>query len=48
MKDISMLKAVLKEEYEMKDIGKLTYFLGIQVHRDKEQKLIHIDQSGYI
>jgi len=48
MKDINMLKAALKEEYEMKDIGELTYFLGIQVHRDREQKLIHIDQSGYI
>ena len=46
MADIHSLKAALKAEYEMKDIGELTYFLGIQVHRDRE--LIHIDQSGYI
>jgi len=28
--------------------GTLQYFLGIQVHRSKEQQLIHISQSGYI
>ncbi len=48
MADINILKTALKAEYEMKDISKLTYFLGIQVYRDREQKLIHIDQSGYI
>ena len=45
--DIEDLKAQLNEEYEMKDLGELKYFLGIQVHRDKEWKLIHIDQSSY-
>jgi len=48
MTHINVLKSALKAEYEMKDIGELTYFLGIQVHRDRQQKLIHIDQSGYI
>src|SRR5579859_5757884 len=37
----------LNEEYEMKDLGELKYFLGIQVHRDRERKIIHINQSGY-
>jgi len=49
-KDLASIDAVkqqLKEEYEMKDLGELKYFLGIQVHRDKEQKLIHINQSSY-
>jgi len=31
----------------MKDLGELRYFLGIQVHRDRELKTIHISQSGY-
>ena len=48
MSSIDDLKAALKREYEMKDLGELNYFLGIQVHRSKEQKLIHIGQSGYI
>ena len=44
---INELKAALKKEYEMKDLGELKYFLGIQVHRDKDQKIIHINQTGY-
>ena len=48
MASIQALKAALNKEYEMKDLGELKYFLGIQVHRSKEQKVIHISQSGYI
>jgi len=47
IENINDLKAQLSEEYEMKDLGELKYFLGIQVHRDKERKLIHINQSSY-
>ena len=32
----------------MKDLGELRYFLDIQVHRDRERKIIHISQAGYI
>ena len=44
---IDAVKQKLKEEYEMKDLGELKYFLGVQVHQDKERKLIHINQAGY-
>src|SRR5438046_5492640 len=47
MASINDLKAQLNEEYEMKDLGELRYFLGIQVHHDRERKIIHISQSGY-
>ena len=47
MASINDLKAQLNEEYEMKDLGELKYFLDIQVHRDRERKIIHINQSGY-
>jgi hypothetical protein len=47
MASINDLKAQLNEEYEMKDLGELKYFLGIQVHRDRERKIIHISQAGY-
>src|SRR5277367_2092106 len=47
MASIEDLKAQLNAEYEMKDLGELKYFLGIQVHRDREWKTIHISQSGY-
>jgi Reverse transcriptase (RNA-dependent DNA polymerase) len=45
--DIEDLKTKLKAEYEMKDLGELKYFLGVQVHCDKARKLIHINQSRY-
>src|SRR5947207_12996492 len=48
MASINALKAQLKEEYEMKDLGELRYFLDIQVHRDRERKIIHISQAEYI
>jgi hypothetical protein len=47
MASINTLKEQLNEEYEMKDLGELKYFLGIQVHRDKERKIIHLSQPGY-
>src|SRR5271154_6302317 len=47
MDSVNDLKAQLSEEYEMKDMGELEYFLGIQVHRDRERKIIHISQPGY-
>ena len=47
MASINSLKAQLNEEYEMKDLRELKYFLSIQVHRDREWKVIHMSQSGY-
>jgi hypothetical protein len=45
--NINDLRAQLNEEYEMKDLGELKYFLGIQVHFDGEWKIINVNQSGY-
>jgi hypothetical protein len=45
---IDNLKQQLRQEFEMKDLGELKYFLGMQIHRDRSQKLLHINQSGYI
>ena len=45
IKDIDKLKRQLKKEFEMKDLGELKYFLGMQVHRNREERQI---QSGYI
>src|SRR2546423_8607297 len=39
MANINTLKEQLNEEYEMKDLRELKYFLGIQVHRDKERRI---------
>ena len=46
MTSIEDLKAQLNEEYEMKELGELKYFLSIQVHRDREGKsFISISQG---
>ena len=45
--DIEDLKAQLNAKYEMKDLGELKYFLSVQVHLDRERKLIHVNQSSY-
>ena len=46
--DIDEVKRQLKEAFEMKDLGELKYFLGMQVHRNRQKRQIHINQSGYI
>ena len=48
MLSIQDFKTALNKEYKMKNLGELKYFLGIQVHHSKEQKLIHISQLNYI
>ena len=44
---VDLLKRQLKEAFEMKDMGKLEYFLGIQVHRDRKNRQLQIHQRGY-
>jgi Reverse transcriptase (RNA-dependent DNA polymerase) len=39
---------LLVKEFEIKDMGKLRYFLGIQVDRNRTARTIHINQTAYI
>src|SRR4030095_2212749 len=48
MDGINKIKAQLKEELEMKDLGELEYFLGIQVHRDRKNRQLSISQTSYL
>src|SRR5579859_5329136 len=43
---INAVKRGLAEEFSMKDVGELTFFLGIQVNRDRANKTITIRQDG--
>jgi hypothetical protein len=45
---IDAVKNALVEEFIMKDVGELAYFLGIQVSRDRANKTIMIRQDGYV
>jgi hypothetical protein len=48
IKEIEEIKDQLRDEFEMKDLGELKYFLGIQVQRDRQAQTITINQHGYI
>ena len=42
------IKSALATEFSIKDIGQLDYYLGMQVTRNREQRLITMSQSTYI
>ena len=48
MKEMDCVKEQLRKQFEIKDLGELEYFLGIRVIRDRVNRRIHINQSGYI
>ena len=45
---VNLLKMQLRMKFEMKDMGELQYFLGIQVLRDRKRKLLQILQRKYV
>jgi hypothetical protein len=45
-RDITNVKGKLASEFEMKDLGRLEYFLGMRISRENGN--ISIDQNGYI
>jgi hypothetical protein len=46
--EVDKMKDQLRSEFEMKDLGPLRHFIGILVQRDREDRKLRIDQSGYI
>jgi hypothetical protein len=44
---IKNTKLFLSSKFEMKDIGATTYVLGIKITRNKNLKLLHLDQENY-
>ena len=45
---INDLKSNLEREFEMSDLGKLHYFLGVHFERDRRMRIITIHQQSYI
>ena len=49
--DVDVLTSVkfwLAKQFDMKDLGKANYVLGIQLFRDRKNKMIAISQNSYI
>jgi hypothetical protein len=42
------VKEELSRKFEMKDLGDLHFFLGMEVERDHAQRLLYINQIGYL
>ena len=47
-KNIKALKAQLGLKYAIEDQGPASYFLGVEILRDKANKLLYLNQRNYI
>ena len=45
---LSKVKNWLAEQFQMKDLGNASYVLGIQILRDRKNKLLALSQASYI
>jgi hypothetical protein len=41
-------KQLLSQSFEMKDLGEASYVIGIEIHRDKQQKILRLSREAYI
>jgi hypothetical protein len=49
--DIGLLhetKQFLTQNFEMKDLGEAFYVIGIEIHRDRNQRILKLSQNAYI
>ena len=45
---LSSVKLWLTKQFDMKDLGEANFVLGIQIFRDRKNKMIALSQAGYI
>ena len=48
MQVIKKFKQDLAEEFKMKDLGALTHILGVEVKRDRQNKVLTLHQASYV
>jgi hypothetical protein len=46
--EIAHIKAQMTHEFEMKDLRELDCFLGMEIERDRERRLISLGQTDYV
>jgi len=45
---ILQIKQELSQKFEMNDLGELHFFLGMEVERDRDERLLRINQIKYL
>ena len=48
VKKLSDIKNWLGTKFQMKDLGEASYVLGIQIIRDRKNKMLALSQAAYI
>ena len=48
IEDIGSIKEALTRSFEMTDLGELATFLGLEIERNRSQRLLSLGQSRYI
>jgi hypothetical protein len=48
MEDINWVKKELSKKFDMKDLGKLKDFLGMEINYDKQNGILEISNKAYI
>ena len=49
--DVNLLletKKFLSSKFDMKDLGEASFVLGIEIHRDRENKILGLSQKAYL
>ena len=46
--DVTWIQILLQEEFEMTDLGSLTSFLGMEIKRNQQTRLLHLTQQRYL
>lgn len=41
-------KQFLSQNFEMKDMGEASYVIGIEIHKDRNQRVLSLSQKTYI
>ena len=41
-------KQFLIQNFEMKDMGEVSYIIGIEIHRDRAQRILGLSQKAYV
>jgi hypothetical protein len=48
LNNIKSVKSALFKRYEMTDLGEISFYLGVNIKRDRSNKRLEIDQSRYV